>query len=90
MVSHAKCQKLRMYFQKKKHKLFCDFICSVKFPDGHASNLSRCIAADGCKLQRLKTHDYHILLQRVLSACLCGLVDKEIYIAIEELANFFR
>jgi hypothetical protein len=43
---------------KKKQKLFCDFISSVKFQDGYASNLSRCIVADGCKLQRLKTQDF--------------------------------
>jgi hypothetical protein len=35
---------------KKKQKPFCDFISSVKFQDGYASNLARCIAADGCKL----------------------------------------
>jgi hypothetical protein len=76
--------------KKRKQKFFYDFISSVKFLDGYASNLARSIVADGCKLQRLKTHDYHILLQRVLSACLRGLVDKEIYAAIVELGNFFR
>jgi hypothetical protein len=35
---------------KKKHKLFCDFISLVKFPDGYVSNLSRCIAVNGCKI----------------------------------------
>jgi hypothetical protein len=75
---------------KKKHKLFGDFISSGKLPDGYASNLSRRIAADGCKLQRLKIHDYHILLQRVLLACLRGLVDKEIYTAIAELGKLFQ
>jgi hypothetical protein len=75
---------------KMKQKLFCDFISSVKFPDGYASNLARCIAANGCKLKRLKTHDCHILLQRVLPACLRGLVDKEIYTSIAELGNLFQ
>jgi hypothetical protein len=70
--------------------LFCDFISSVKFSDGYASNLARCIAADGCKLQRLKTHDSHILLQKVLPAYLHSLVDKEIYTTIAELGNFFQ
>jgi hypothetical protein len=73
---------------KMKQKLFCDFVSLVKFLDGYASNLASCIAADGCKLQRLKTHDCHILLQRVLSACLRSLVYQEIYTAIAELGNF--
>jgi hypothetical protein len=50
---------------KKKHKLFCDFISSVKFLDGYASYLSGCITTVGCKQQSLKTHDCHFLLQRV-------------------------
>jgi hypothetical protein len=75
---------------KTKQKLFCDFISSLMYPDGCASNLARCIVVDGCKLQRLKTHDCHILLQRVLPACLRGLVEKEICTAIAELGNFFR
>jgi hypothetical protein len=75
---------------KMKQKLFCDFISLVKFPDGYASNLARCFAANGCKLKRLKTHDCHILLQRVLPACLRGLVDKEIYTSIAELGNLFQ
>jgi hypothetical protein len=47
---------------KMKKKLFCDFICSVMFPNGYASNLARCIAADGSKLQRLKTDDCHTVM----------------------------
>jgi len=51
------------YMMKKDQKFaFCDFIRSVKFPDGHASNLATHITADGCNLQGLKTHDCHILL----------------------------
>jgi hypothetical protein len=52
-----------------------DFVSKVKYLDGYASNLARCIVVDGCKLQRLKTHDCHILLQRVLPATLRDLVD---------------
>ena len=51
------------YMMKKDQKFaFCDFIRSVKFPDGYASNLATHITADGCNLQGLKTHDCHILL----------------------------
>jgi hypothetical protein len=76
-------------FKKRKHKLFCDFISLVKYWDRYALNLSRCIVVYGCKLQRLKTYDCHILLQRVLSVCLHSLVDKEIYTTIAKLGNFF-
>jgi hypothetical protein len=48
---------------KEQKKAFCDFLREVKFPDGFASNISRCLNADGTKVQGLKTHECHILLQ---------------------------
>jgi hypothetical protein len=75
---------------KEKQKKFCEFIQAVKFPDRYAASLARCIAEDGCKLTRLKTHDCHILLQRILPAALRGLVAKPIYEAVADLGLFFR
>jgi hypothetical protein len=38
----------------------------------------------------LKTHDCHILLQRILLAALRGLVRKDVYEVIAELGRFFK
>lgn len=79
------------YIMDKNQKVaFYDFLRSVKFPDGYASNLASCITADGCNLQGLKTHDCHIILQRILPAALRGIMHDEIYVAIAELGNFFQ
>ena len=72
---------------QKEH--FCDFLKSVKFPDGYASNLATCVTADGCNLQGLKTHDCHILLQRIIPAAVRGIMHMDIYEALAELGNFF-
>jgi hypothetical protein len=80
----------RYTLSKKKKAAFCDFLREVKFPDGFASNISRCINADGTKVQGLKTHDCHILLQRILPAAMRGFLDKDIYEALAELGKFFR
>ena len=69
---------------------FCQFLRDLKFPDGFASNISRCTSADGTKVQGLKTHDCHILLQRILPASMRGFLDSDIYQAIAELGKFFR
>jgi hypothetical protein len=53
---------------KNQKVAFYNFLRSVKFPDGYASNLASCITTDGCHIQGLKTHDYHIILQRILLA----------------------
>jgi hypothetical protein len=44
----------------------------------------------GGKVHGLKTHDCHILMQRVLPAGLRGIASKEMYETIAELGNFFR
>jgi hypothetical protein len=74
----------------EQKKAFYDFIQEVRFLDGFASNISRCLNAEGTKVQGLKTHDCHILLQRILPASMRGFVDKDIYEAISELGKIFR
>jgi hypothetical protein len=46
-----------------KRVLLCNFIRGVRLPYGFASNIANSISADGHKLQGLKSHDCHILLQ---------------------------
>ncbi|BBH03030.1 hypothetical protein Prudu_013783 [Prunus dulcis] len=43
-------------------KEFLKFVSSVKFPDGYASNIARCVNVDGGKFTGLKSHDCHIFL----------------------------
>ena len=73
-----------------KKKDFCEFLRHLKFPDGFASNISRCLNGDGTKVQGLKTHDCHILLQRILLAAMRGILDNDIYVVLAELGRFFR
>jgi hypothetical protein len=75
---------------KEQKRVFCDFLWEVKFPDGLASNISRCLNAEGTKVHGLKIHDCHILLQRILPAAMRGFLDKDRYEAIAELGRFFR
>jgi hypothetical protein len=81
----------RYTLSKEQKKVFCDFLREVKFLDGFVSNISRCLNADRTKVQGLKTHDSHILLQRTkVPGAMSGFLDKDIYEAIVELGTFFR
>jgi hypothetical protein len=80
----------RYTLSTEQKKAFCAFLQEVKFPDGFASNISRCLNAEGTAVQGLKTHDCHILLQRILPAAMRGFLDRDIYEAIAELGRFFR
>jgi hypothetical protein len=85
----SKMPRARYTLSKEQKVAFCNFLREVKFPDGYASNISRCLTADGSKVQGLKTHDCHVLLQRILPAALRGFVDKDIYEVVAELGRFF-
>ncbi|XP_020271787.1 uncharacterized protein LOC109846957 [Asparagus officinalis] len=69
---------------------FCAFLASIKYPDGYAANLSRCVSTRGGKLTGLKSHDYHVLLQRLLPIGMHGYVNKEIGTTLFELGSFFQ
>lgn len=79
------------YTMTKEQKLaFCEFIRQVRFPDGYAANLAKCVSPDECKLQSLKTHDCYILLQRLIQVGIRGIMDKEIYEAVADLGKKIR
>jgi hypothetical protein len=40
---------------------------TLKFPDRHATNIKRIVNVDTNKLNRLKSHDYHIFIERFMS-----------------------
>ncbi|KAL0367533.1 UNVERIFIED_CONTAM: hypothetical protein Sradi_3643400 [Sesamum radiatum] len=59
-------------------KIFCDFLSSVKFPDAFASNISRCVKEKEFTISDLKSHDCHVLLQRLLPFATRGYLHKEV------------
>ena len=69
---------------------FYDFLKSVKYPDGYAANISRSVNAKNGRLSGLKSHDCHVLLQRILPIGLRGFAHKDISIVLFELGSFFQ
>ncbi|CAN1140961.1 hypothetical protein LINPERPRIM_LOCUS25168 [Linum perenne] len=75
---------------KEERKLFCQFLKEVKFPDGYASNISRCSNAMEGKLSGMKSHDCHILLQKLLHVGVRGCMDQCVVSVLAELGHFFH
>lgn len=80
----------RYTLSREKKIKFCKFLKETKFPDSYAANIERCITAEGTSLHGLKTHDCHILLQRILPAGMRGILDDDICLVIAELGKIFR
>ncbi|KAL5554060.1 hypothetical protein UlMin_041461 [Ulmus minor] len=77
-------------FSDANRRKFCRFIRSVKFPDGFASNLSKNVAQNDSRLLGLKSHDCHVIMQRLLPVGCRSLVNKNIWSTIVELCTFFK
>ncbi|XP_060969955.1 uncharacterized protein LOC133037137 [Cannabis sativa] len=52
---------------REKRQLFCQFVKGIKFPDGFCSNLKSKVSPDESNIIGLKSHDCHVIMQRVLA-----------------------
>jgi hypothetical protein len=50
----------------------------LKCPDGYAAGLKRCVNVKAGKIHGLKSHDYHIIIERLLPIMLHGYIDDDI------------
>lgn len=75
---------------KEQKKVLCEWIRDLRFPDGYASNLSRCVDHKKNRLHGMKSHDCHVIMERLLPVCLRELLPLHIWKAITEISQFFR
>ena len=70
-------------------EILCKFLQGVKLPDGYAGNLRRCVDVDARKISGLKSHDYHVILQKLLPLVVRDILPKEVVIPLIELSRYF-
>ncbi|XP_015165497.1 uncharacterized protein [Solanum tuberosum] len=68
----------------------CKFLKVVKVPNGYSSSISRWVKSEDRKINGLKSHDSHILLEQLLPLAIRGVVPSNVYDAITELSIFFK
>jgi hypothetical protein len=92
VLPDGSCRKPRAIFSLNTAERdgFYDFLKSVKYPDGYAANISRSVNTRNGKLSGLKSHDCHVLLQRILPIGMRGFVDTNITTLLFELGSFFQ
>jgi hypothetical protein len=79
-----------LYTMSKVEKArFCRVLKDVKFPDAYASNISRGVNVDDLKISGLKSHDYHVMFERVIPLAIKGLLPKDARDPLIELSLFF-
>ncbi|KAL6637481.1 hypothetical protein ACP70R_025053 [Stipagrostis hirtigluma subsp. patula] len=80
-----------LYHLGKAEKTYlCKFLEGVKMPDGYASNFKRFVDVKGCKVSGLKTHDYHIIFQKLLPLAARNILPEDVAIPLIQLSRFFN
>ena len=60
------------------------------FPDGYAANLRRGVNLATMRINGLKSHDYHIWIERLLPMMVRGYLPDPVWQVLAELSFFFR
>ncbi|CAL9025542.1 unnamed protein product [Prunus brigantina] len=78
------------FFMKPNDKKeFLKCVSSVKFPDGYASNIARCVNVDEGKFTGLKSHDCHVFMQHLFPVGIRHLLSEDVVKPITLLSTFF-
>jgi hypothetical protein len=63
---------------------------SLRFLDGHTSNISRLVIMEECRLYGMKSHDCPVFMQTLISLAFHDLLPKGMWDALTENNHFFR
>ena len=76
-------------YNEEKHD-FLTVLVNVRLPDGHASNVSRCVKLKECCIRGMKSHDSHILIQQLMPIALRKSLSNKVVKPLIGLSYFFR
>jgi hypothetical protein len=58
--------------------------------DGYVLNLSRCVDLSELKMTEMKSHDYHVFMERLLLITLTEFLPETVWNVLTELSLFYR
>jgi len=76
--------------EKNAQLLVYKWLKILRFPDGHASNISRLVNMEEFILYRMKSHDCHVFMQTLIPLAFRDLLSKGIWDALTKISHFFR
>ena len=76
--------------RKEERYILCKSLKDTKMPDRYESNISNCVDMSTYRLNGMKSHDLHVMMQNLLPMALCGLLDKPVRHAIIWLCKLYN
>ena len=68
----------------------CIWVQNLRFPDGYASNIARCVDMRKHNLFGMKSHDCHVFMQRLILIAFREMLPSVMWQALTELSLFFK
>ncbi|KAL0331745.1 UNVERIFIED_CONTAM: hypothetical protein Sangu_1720000 [Sesamum angustifolium] len=75
---------------KDQKRKVCEWVKCLRFPDGYASNLSRCVDMTELRLHGMKSHDCHIFMQKLIPIAFQEMVPEHVWSALMEVSLMFQ
>jgi hypothetical protein len=78
------------YLKPIERKYVFRWLKTLKFSDRYAANIKRAVNVGTDKLNGLKSHDYHIFIERLMSVMFRGYFKADLWKMFAELDYFYR
>ena len=89
-VVDGKLPKACYTLDKNGRNELCIWVQNLRFPDGYASNIARCVDMRKHKLFGMKSHDCHVFMQRLIPIAFREMLPSAVWQALTELSLFFK
>jgi hypothetical protein len=78
------------YLKPGERKEIPKWLKTLKFLDLYVTNIKQAVNLSTSKLNGLKSHDYHIFIERLMSIIFCGYFKVDLWKMLAELSYFQR
>ncbi|KAL0309413.1 UNVERIFIED_CONTAM: hypothetical protein Sradi_5883600 [Sesamum radiatum] len=75
---------------KEQKRRVCEWIRGLKFPDGYASSLARCVDMMKLWMPGMKSHDCYVLMQKLISIAFREIFPKHVWSTSIEVSLLFQ
>jgi hypothetical protein len=78
------------YLKSTERKEVLRWLKTLKFPDRYVANIKLAVNVGTGKLNGLKSYNYHIFKERLMSVMFCGYFKADLWKMFDELSYFYR
>jgi hypothetical protein len=82
--------KVGFSLDKNAQSLVYQWFRSLRFLDGHISNISKLMNLEDCRLYKIKSYECHVFIQTLIQLACQDLLSKGIWDAFTKISHFFR